>query len=173
MTCSNTVRIHINEICVKSFFMVCFFIFISFFAGALTLLRIWRFHPPVFFPTQLRHRTSAINVQVQSQSAAEKEKSRQDKNPAGFQPSGSSRAHPGPENDLYTVSPGHRLIIFCYIGAYSLTVSSSAAASAGFSASMTFSSAASAGFSASMTFSSAAFSVAAAAAAAAAASAAA
>lgn len=173
MTCSNTVRIHINEICVKSFFMVCFFIFISFFAGALTLLRIWRFPPPVFFPTRLRHRTSAINVQVQSRSAAEKEKSRQDKNPAGFQPSGSSRAHPGPENDLYTVSPGHRFIIYCYIGAYSLTVSSSAAASAGFSASMTFSSAASAGVSASMTFSSAAFSVAAAAAAAAAASAAA
>ena len=173
MTCSNTVRIHINEICVKSFFMVCFFIFISSFAGALTLLRIWRFPPPVFFPTQLRHRTSAINVQVQSQSAAEKEKSRQDKNPAGFQPLGSSRAHPGPENDLYTVSPGHRLIIYCYIGTYSLTVSSSAAASAGFSASMTFSAAASAGFSASMTFSSAAFSVAAAAAAAAAASAAA
>lgn len=173
MTCSNTVRIHINEICVKSFFMVCFFIFISFFAGALTLLRIWRFPPPVFFPTRLRHRTSAINVQVQSRSAAEKEKSRQDKNPAGFQPLGSSRAHPGPENDLYTVSPGHRLIIYCYIGTYSLTVSSSAAASAGFSASMTFSSAASAGVSASMTFSSAAFSVAAAAAAAAAASAAA
>ena len=159
MTCSNTVRIHINEICVKSFFMVCFFIFISSFAGALTLLRIWRFPPPVFFPTQLRHRTSAINVQVQSQSAAEKEKSRQDKNPAGFQPLGSSRAHPGPENDLYTVSPGHRLVICYYIGAYSLTVSSSAAASAGVSASMTFSSAA--------------FSVAAAAAAAAAASAAA
>ena len=62
-----------------------FFIIISFFARALTLLRIWRFPPPVFFPTQLRHRTSAINVQVQSQSAAEKEKSRQDKNPAGFQ----------------------------------------------------------------------------------------
>ncbi len=159
MTCSNTVRIHINEICVKSFFMVCFFIFISFFAGALTLLRIWRFPPPVFFPTQLRHRTSAINVQVQSQSAAEKEKSRQDFYPAGFQPLGSSRAHPGPENDLYTVSPGHRLVICYYIGAYSLTVSSSSAASAGASASMTFSSAA--------------FSVAAAAAAAAAASAAA
>lgn len=159
MTCSNTVRIHINEICVKSFFMVCFFIFISSFAGALTLLRIWRFPTPVFFSTQLRHRASAINVQVQSQSAAEKEKSRQDFYPAGFQPLGSSRAHPGPENDLYTVSPGHRLIIYCYIGAYSLTVSSSSAASAGFSASMTFSSAA--------------FSVAAAAAAAAAASAAA
>lgn len=159
MTCSNTVRIRINEICVKSFFMVCFFIFISFFAGALTLLRIWRFPPPVFFPTRLRHRASAINVQVQSQSAAEKEKSRQDFYPAGFQPLGSSRAHPGPENDLYTVSPGHRLVICYYIGAYSLTVSSSAAASAGVSASMTFSSAA--------------FSVAAAAAAAAAASAAA
>jgi hypothetical protein len=65
--------------------MVCFFIFISSFAGALTLLRIWRFPPPVLFPTQLRHRISAINAQVQSQSAAEKEKSRQDFYPAGFQ----------------------------------------------------------------------------------------